>query len=162
MDVVISNIFELRKIAEEVFGEHGFIEKLERRGYYKSRIASVVDTEWEATSNELIAYHWTVDPTPIIEKFYFPPTWANKESWKNIFNSEYPDCAEEALDIAVWTARTPSKIVLEDDYGVRTIKAIDTDAVSNAKKTIFVKKQEVKSKNKKRSNDLPTLFGEIK
>ncbi len=162
MEVAIANIFELRKIAEEVFGEHGFIEKLERRGYYKSRVASVVDTEWEASSNELIAYHWTIDAEPIIEKFHFPPTWANKESWRNIFNSDYPECAEEALDVALWTPRTPSKIVLEDDAGIRTVRAIDTDEIIDVRKKISIKKAEVKIKTRKKVDDSPTLFGDIK
>jgi len=153
---VISNIFDLRAIATSVFGEGGFIETLEKRGMYRSRIASVVDTEWQASDSNLIAYHWTVDPEPIIEKFSFPPTWSNKESWSNTFGTDYPDCAEDALDIALWTARTPSKIVIEDDNGVRVLKSIETDPVTKPsyKKSIPVVRK------KKSVDKSATLFGD--
>ena len=64
---VISNIFELRAAVTNAFGEKSFIETLERRGMYRSRIASVVDTDWSTEDGQLIAHHWTVDPEPIIE-----------------------------------------------------------------------------------------------
>ena len=153
---VVTNIFDLRAIATKVFGEGGFMEILERRGMYRSRIASVVDTEWQASDSELIAYHQTVDPEPIVEKFNFPPTWSNRESWANTFGTDYPDCAADALDVALWSPRTPSKIVIEDDNGVRVLKSIDTDPVT---KVEFRKQKPVKNKAKQNSQT-KNLFGE--
>lgn len=155
MEVTIDNIFDLRMVVEQVFGQGSFIESLERRGLYKSRIASVIDTDWDATSTQLIAYHWTVDAEPVVEKFNFPPTWSNKESWKSIFNTDYPDCPEDALDIALWTARTPSKIVLEDENGVRTISSVITDVITKKPKKPIVIKPKTK---RKFVNDSPILF----
>ena len=73
---VIANVFELRAAVTNAFGEKSFIETLERRGMYRSRIASVVDTDWSTEDGQLIAHHWTVDPEPIVEKFNFPPSWS--------------------------------------------------------------------------------------
>jgi len=156
MEFAITNIIDFRAMAEKVFGQGGFVETLERRGLYRSRLASVVDTEWDATSANLLAYHWTIDADPIIETFYFPPTWANKESWKNIFNTDYPDCPEDALDIALWAARTPSKIVLEDENGIRTVRSIDTDVVVKKEKRITPVKPKLK---RKIVDESPTFFG---
>jgi len=156
MEVAITNIIDFRAIAEKAFGQGGFVESLERRGLYRSRLASVVDTEWDATSTNLLAYHWTIDAEPIVETFHFPPTWANRESWNNIFNTDYPDCPEDALDIALWTARTPSKIVLEDENGIRTVRSTDTDVVTRKEKRKAIAKPKTR---RKIVDESPTLFG---
>jgi hypothetical protein len=126
----ISNVVELRRILQEVFGEGSFVETLERRGYSRTRICHVVDTDWTTEADTLVAFHWTADPEPVREVFHFPPTWSNKESWKAIFETDYPQCAADALDIALWTPRTASRIIIEDANGIRTAKGISTDPVT--------------------------------
>lgn len=123
----ILDMVQFRKVASEVFGT--FIEKVESRGYWKTRICAVVDTDWTQEGDELVARHWTVDPEPVVEKFHFPPSWSNKESWKNMFGSDYPLCAADGLDIALWTSKTPSRIIIEDANGVRILRSINTDPV---------------------------------
>jgi hypothetical protein len=155
---VIANIFELRAAVTNAFGEKSFIETLERRGMYRSRIASVVDTDWSTEDGQLIAHHWTVDPEPIVEKFNFPPSWSNKESWKNTFESDYPECLEDALDIALWTPRTPSRLIIEDDNGIRVLKSIETDPVQRVEER-KIKPVSFPIKRKKFVDNSPTLFG---
>lgn len=157
-EATINSIVELRSAVTKVFGEGSFVEHLERRGFSKTRVCTVVDTDWTQDGNELVAAHWTTDPEPVIEKFFFPPTWSNKESWKNIFDTDYPECAADGLDIALWTPRTPHRIIMEDANGIRTIKAIDTDPVMRVEEKKLITKRPVK-KPKPRDTTRP-LFGE--
>lgn len=155
-DAVVSMV-EFRKIAKEVFGF--YTEKVESRGYWKTRICAVVDTDWTQEGDELVARHWTVDPEPVIEKFHFPPSWSNKESWKNMFNSDYPECAADALDIALWTPKTPSRIIIEEANGVRILRGINTDPV------LKVEQQRIRPavppiKRKKAIDTTKSMFGE--
>ncbi|NBW35461.1 MAG: hypothetical protein EBR30_10675 [Cytophagia bacterium] len=123
----ILDLVQFRKIAREVFGT--FSEKIESRGFWKTRICAVVDTDWTQEKDELVARHWTTDSEPVVEKFHFPPTWSNKESWKNAFGTDYPECAADGLDIALWTAKTPSRIIIEEANGIRILRSVTTDPV---------------------------------
>lgn len=153
----ILDMVQFRKVASEVFGT--FIEKVESRGYWKTRICAVVDTDWTQEGDELVARHWTVDPEPVVEKFHFPPSWSNKESWKNMFGSDYPLCAADALDIALWTSKTPSRIIIEEANGVRILRSINTDPVQR------VEQQRIRPavppiKRKKAIDATKSMFGD--
>lgn len=156
----IGNVVNLRGILKRVFGEGSFTETWERSGYSNTRKASVIDTEWAQEGDCLVAYHWTADAEPVAEKFHFPPTWSNKESWESTFYSDYPECAADAMDIVLWTARTPSRIVIEDANGIRVIQSVATDPVTRVPERKLAPRPVAKPKPKKKKSDpTPTFFG---
>ena len=65
---------------------------------------------------------------------------------------------EDALDIALWTPRTPSRLIIEDDNGIRVLKSIETDPVQRVEER-KIKPVSFPIKRKKPINNQPTLFG---
>lgn len=152
----ILDIFALRKSAGEIFGS--FVETVETRGSWRTRICSVIDTDWTQEGDCLVASHWTVDPEPMVEKFTFPGSWSNRESWKNLFHADYPECAADGLDIALWTSRAASRIIIEDANGIRVLRSLETDPVQRVEGR-RVRPATPPVKRKKSVDTSPTLFG---
>lgn len=152
----IMDVSEFRKVVKDVFS---YYDEIQTNKFYRTKFVSVIDTEWTTEGDELVAWHYGVDIEPVKEVFHFPPSWSNMESWRNTFESDYPECAADALDIALWTARTPTAIIIEQDNGIRVIKSSDTDPVLRVEER-RIKPATPPIKRRKAVYNHPSMFGE--